>query len=87
MLDAVRNELLAFEIRINIITMGFGLGALIAGIYGMNLYNGLEQHPYAFYIVSGSSVVFITGIVAFAFQKLVSYRKVRLHRSHRFKGL
>ncbi|CAF4627709.1 unnamed protein product [Rotaria sp. Silwood1] len=52
MLDAVRNELLAFEIRINIITMGFGVGAFITGIYGMNLLNGLEQNPYTFYILT-----------------------------------
>ncbi len=38
MLDAVRNELLAFEIRINIVTMGLGMGAFIAGIYRMVLH-------------------------------------------------
>ena len=31
MLDAVRNELIAFEIKIYIVTIGVGLGALIAG--------------------------------------------------------
>ena len=45
MLDAVRNHLLAFEIQINIITMGFGIGAFITAIYGMNLSSGLEEHP------------------------------------------
>ncbi|CAF1588502.1 unnamed protein product, partial [Didymodactylos carnosus] len=57
MLDAVRNDLMAFEIRINIVTMAFGLGAFIVGIYGMNFTNGFEQHPYAFYVVCGSSMV------------------------------
>ncbi|CAF3878966.1 unnamed protein product [Rotaria sordida] len=47
MLDAVRNQLLAFEIRINIITMGFGIGVFITAIYGMNLYSGIEEHPRA----------------------------------------
>jgi hypothetical protein len=27
MLDIIRNELLAFEIRINIVTMGLGMGS------------------------------------------------------------
>ena len=31
MLDAVRSELIAFEIKIYIVTIGLGLGALIAG--------------------------------------------------------
>jgi magnesium transporter len=83
MLDAVRNELLAFEIKINIITMGFGMGAFIAGIYGMNLSNSLEQNPYAFYVVTGTSFCFITGIIAVAIIRLFRYRKIRLHRSNK----
>ncbi|CAF1403774.1 unnamed protein product [Rotaria magnacalcarata] len=83
MLDAVRNELLAFEIRINIITMGFGIGAFITGIYGMNLFNGIEQNPYAFYIITGSSFCFISGIISIGIIRLFRYRKVRLHRSNK----
>ena len=83
MLDAVRNELLAFEIRINVVTMGFGLGAFIAGIYGMNLTNGFEQNPYAFYAVAGTTLCFIGGAIAIAFVRLLRYRKVRLHRSNK----
>jgi magnesium transporter len=83
MLDAVRNELLTYEITINIITMALGTGALIAGIYGMNLSNGFEQSPYTFYIVTGTTLCFISGIVAVGIMKLFRYRKVRLHRSHK----
>ncbi len=83
MLDAVRNELLVFEIKINIITMGFGLGAFIAGIYGMNLTHGLEQNPYAFYAISGASFCFITGAITFAIMRLFRYRKIKLRRSNR----
>ena len=83
MLDAVRNELIAFEIKINIITMGLGLGALIAGIYGMNMNNGLEQHPFAFYAIAGSTTCLMGGVVIFAFLRLFRYGKIRLHRSHR----
>ncbi|CAF2588185.1 unnamed protein product [Rotaria sp. Silwood2] len=83
MLDAVRNELLAFEIRINIITMGFGVGAFVTGMYGMNLLNGFEQHPYAFYIVTGTTCCFICGIITIGIMRLLRYRKVRLHRSNK----
>ncbi|UJR29418.1 hypothetical protein I4U23_010630 [Adineta vaga] len=83
MLDAVRNELLSFEIRINIITMGLGMGAFIAGIFGMNLTNGIEQNPYAFYAITGTSTILIGGVIAMAFIRLLKYRKIRLHRSNR----
>jgi hypothetical protein len=36
--------------------MGIGCGALIAGLFGMNLLNHLEQHPYAFYALSAGSM-------------------------------
>ena len=62
--------------------MGFGLGAFVAGIYGMNLTNGLEQNPYAFYAVAGTSLCFIGEITATTFVRLLRYRKVRLHRSN-----
>ncbi|CAF2108218.1 unnamed protein product [Rotaria magnacalcarata] len=63
-LNAVLNELLTFEIKINIIMMGFGIGAFIAGIYGMNLLNGIEQAPYAFYAVAGSGFCFLSGFIS-----------------------
>jgi magnesium transporter len=83
MLDAVRNELLAFEIRINIATMGLGLGAFIAGMYGMNLTNGMEHNPSAFYVVFGTSTFLITVVVASAIFRLFRYQKVRLQRSNK----
>lgn len=83
MLDAVRNELLAFEIRINIITMGLALGAFIAGIYGMNLTNGLEQNTLAFYTVTGTSLCIIGGVIVVGLLRLFRYQKIRLRRSNR----
>ncbi|CAF0936642.1 unnamed protein product [Rotaria sordida] len=80
MLDAVRNHLLAFEIRINIITMGFGIGAFITAIYGMNLYSGMEEHPRALlYVAAISSCFAITSIVVGTY-RLFKYRRVKLHR-------
>lgn len=81
-LDTVRNDLLAFEIRINILTMGLGIGAFIAGIFGMNLLNGFEQQTTMFYLVSGSSLGFIGIIVIYSLRKLAKFRKVRLERTN-----
>ncbi|KAF9357259.1 magnesium ion transporter [Mortierella sp. AD094] len=55
-LGAKRNQLLMFELRIALGTLGISSGALVAGLYGMNLQNYLEQDPHAFAIVSAFAV-------------------------------
>jgi hypothetical protein len=82
MLDAVRNQLLAFEIQINIVTMGFGIGAFITAIYGMNLYSGLEEDPRALIAVAAFSSCFAIAAIAMGIHRLIKYRKIKLHRSH-----
>ena len=37
MLDSGRNALLALDIKVSIATLGMGTGALIAGVFGMNV--------------------------------------------------
>lgn len=37
MLDSGRNALLAMDIKISILTLGVGTGALVAGVFGMNV--------------------------------------------------
>ncbi|KAF9112633.1 magnesium ion transporter [Mortierella sp. AM989] len=66
-LAAKRNQLLLFELKIALGTVGISSGALIAGLYGMNLQNYLEQDPHAFAFVSAlavslGAVVFGTGV-------------------------
>jgi magnesium transporter len=61
-LGAKRNQLLLFELRIAMGTLGISSGAIIAGFYGMNLHNYLEQEPYAFWVVSGAAVA-LSGVV------------------------
>ena len=82
MLDAIRNHLLAFEIQINIITMGFGIGAFITAIYGMNLYSGLEQHPRALLLVAACSSTFVIASVVIAIRQLFKFKRIKLHRSN-----
>ncbi|KAF5351051.1 hypothetical protein D9756_008318 [Leucocoprinus leucothites] len=54
-LDSNRNALLALDLKVSIATMGIGTGALVAGLFGMNLTSHLEEHPYAFYLMTGFS--------------------------------
>ncbi|KAF8986143.1 magnesium ion transporter [Entomortierella lignicola] len=70
-LAAKRNQLLLFELRIALGTLGISSGALVAGLYGMNLQNYLEQDPHAFAIVSA----FAVGLGATVFGTFV--RKLR----------
>ena len=83
MLDAVRNELLGFEIRISIISMGLGIGALVAGIYGMNVTHGLEQNSNGFYIITGTTLSFIGSVIAIGMVRSLRYRKIRLKRPNK----
>jgi len=47
-LDANRNNLLALDLKVSIVTMGLGAGALFASLFGMNLANGMEDSRVAF---------------------------------------
>ena len=42
MLDSGRNALLALDVKISIATLGVGTGALIAGLFGMNVSSWLQ---------------------------------------------
>ncbi|KAF9193285.1 magnesium ion transporter [Haplosporangium sp. Z 767] len=55
-LNVKRTQLLLFELRVAMGTLGISSGAFIAGAYGMNLQNYLEHDPYAFPIVSATAV-------------------------------
>merc|ERR1719237_2061565 len=50
-LDSVRNEIIKLSLFIEIGGLIMGVGAVVSGIFGMNLTNTLEDHPYAFILV------------------------------------
>lgn len=52
-LDAHRNQMMLLDIRLNIGMLGFSSGTLIAGLYGMNLINGIEEASWGFPVISG----------------------------------
>ncbi|KAF7971345.1 hypothetical protein HWV62_21359 [Athelia sp. TMB] len=44
-LDSNRNSLLALDLKVSIMTMGIGSGALVAGVFGMNVRTLTTQEP------------------------------------------
>ncbi|TFK41455.1 magnesium transporter [Crucibulum laeve] len=81
-LDSNRNALLALDLQVSIGTMGIGTGALVAGLFGMNLTSHMEQHVYAFYILTGFSSSLALLVAWAGLRKLAKIRKVGLSNNH-----
>lgn len=69
-LDANRNSLMLLDLKFSIGTLGIGAGTLIAGLYGMNLKNFLEESDFAFVGVSTWALVFSAVICSYGLHKL-----------------
>ena len=50
-LSGYRNRMIRMNLYLGITGLTFGMGATVAGIFGMNLNNGFENHPYMFQTV------------------------------------
>lgn len=51
-----RNHLIGVNLQLAMLTSALGCGTFVAGVFGMNLFSGLEQAPNLFYYVAGGSV-------------------------------
>lgn len=85
-LDSVRNKILRMSLMMEMGALALGSGAVVGGIFGMNLTHGLEEHPHAFFVALGGMGVMMTGIFA-GFS--MNYRKLKIDTSsaHNFKAL
>ncbi|XP_040583437.2 uncharacterized protein [Lepeophtheirus salmonis] len=52
-LNTLRNKIMRMSLFMEIGTLSAGTGALVGGILGMNLSNGFEEHPTAFFLSVG----------------------------------
>ncbi|TFK49290.1 Mg2+ transporter protein cora-like protein [Heliocybe sulcata] len=83
MLDSNRNSLLALDLKVSIGTMGLGAGALVAGLFGMNLKSTLEETDWGFLGMTALSGV-VAGSVAWAgLRRLAQIRKLSLMNGQR----
>merc|ERR1712130_662782 len=56
-LDSVRNEIIKMSLFMEVGGLVMGFGAVVGGIFGMNMKNHVEESPWAFLIVCISMVV------------------------------
>ncbi|KAJ1655811.1 Pre-mRNA-splicing helicase BRR2 [Dispira simplex] len=69
-LDSQRNSLMLLELKVNIGMFGLTAGALVAGMFGMNLLNHHETHPMAFIMVTSAIFTMVMLTILLSFRKM-----------------
>lgn len=66
------------DLKFSIGTLGLGSGALIAGLYGMNLKNFMEESDIGFIGVTGSCFIFAAVVCGIGLHKLRRVQRVSM---------
>jgi len=61
-LNSIRNRTLKMALFMEMGTLSVGAGALCSGVFGMNLANGWETHPQAFFVTTGGIFLLVGGL-------------------------
>ena len=77
-LDSVRNEIIKLSLFIEIGALVMASGAVVSGIFGMNLSNKIEEHSYGFLLVCLGILMMMICFFAGFYQK---YYKLRADTS------
>lgn len=77
-LDANRNSLMLFELKVSIYTLGFTVATLLPAFYGMNLKNYIEDSNLGFAAVVVFSILQGVIITAINFRKLRGVQKLAM---------
>ncbi len=77
-LDANRNSLMLLELKFSIGTLGLAAGTLVAGLYGMNLKNFIEESDIAFGTVSLTCIALSAIVALYGMRKLRKLQRVKL---------
>ncbi|CCE85625.1 Piso0_005241 [Millerozyma farinosa CBS 7064] len=77
-LDANRNSLMLFELKVTIYTLGFTVATLLPAFYGMNLKNYIEESSYGFWAVVVASIIQGVLITNYSFRKLGKVQKLAI---------
>ena len=66
------------DLKFSIGTLGIGSGAFVAGLYGMNLKNFIEESDFGFVGVTGWSLVFAGLVCSYGLTKLRKVQRVSM---------
>lgn len=77
-LDVRRNQIMVFEAQLEICMLGFAVPTFVAGLYGMNVINYLEDHPYAFPSLVAGCMMGMLILARIGMSKLQKLRRYRL---------
>jgi len=82
-LDSVRNEIIKLSLYIELGALVMSSGAVVSGIFGMNLSNRLEEHHYAFFLVCSGILTMMCGFF-FGFYKRYDQLRADTSSAHSF---
>ncbi|KAI1760573.1 cora-domain-containing protein [Hypoxylon sp. FL1150] len=77
-LDANRNSLMLLDLKFSVGTLGLAMGTFIAGLYGMNLENFVEETNWGFAAVTSASVIFSLLVCKYGLAKLRKVQRVKM---------
>ncbi|KAJ5683599.1 Mg2+ transporter protein CorA-like/Zinc transport protein ZntB [Penicillium macrosclerotiorum] len=77
-LDVRRNQIMVFEAQLEICMLGFAVSTFVAGLYGMNVVNSLEESPFAFAGLVSGCVIGTLIIARYGLRRLRKFRKIEL---------
>ncbi|SPO00012.1 probable Mitochondrial inner membrane magnesium transporter mrs2 [Cephalotrichum gorgonifer] len=77
-LDANRNALMVLELKFSIGTLGLAMGTFLAGLYGMNLENFIEETNWGFGSVTGMSMIVSLFVCWYGLAKLRKVQRIKM---------
>jgi magnesium transporter len=71
------------EVKLGVGTLGLAMGTFIAGLYGMNLENFIEETNWGFAAVTGVSVILSLWVCRYGLYKLQRVQRVKMQGDER----
>ncbi|KHN98773.1 inner membrane magnesium transporter MRS2 precursor [Metarhizium album ARSEF 1941] len=82
-LDANRNSLMLLDLKFSVGTLGLAMGTFLAGLYGMNLENFIEETNWGFGAVTGMSTLASIMVCGYGLIKLRKVQRIKMMRNER----
>ncbi|KAI1351278.1 cora-domain-containing protein [Xylaria sp. FL0043] len=77
-LDANRNSLMLLDLKFSVGTLGLAMGTFIAGLYGANLENFIEETNWGFGAVTGISIIMSLLVCRYGLSKLRHLQRIKM---------